>query len=184
VGGTVPGPHDRMAESRPSRQRSLGGGGPGSSRPSSPAGRSEPPIGLPRLRVRGALREIRASLLLAERRREDPRAERELQHTAARSHQQRGDHLHAMEHLAAAGDSDQLIEVAHAHGLATILSGRARGSTPSWPSCRTAVGWAWARDLPPEPSCEGRRDRHTRAYPASGLAGHRSGVTRGRWQHQ
>jgi LuxR family transcriptional regulator, maltose regulon positive regulatory protein len=70
--------------------------------------------------------DLLRTFLLAELRREDPRAERELQHTAARWHEHRGDHLHAMEHLAAAGDVAQVIEVARAHGLAAILGGRAR----------------------------------------------------------
>jgi LuxR family transcriptional regulator, maltose regulon positive regulatory protein len=70
--------------------------------------------------------DLLRTFLFAELRREEPRAERELQHTAARWYQQQGDHLHAMEHLAAAGDGEQVIEVARAHGLAAILSGRAR----------------------------------------------------------
>ena len=70
--------------------------------------------------------DLLRTFLLAELRREDPRAERELQHTAARWYQQQDDHLHAMEHLAAAGDGEQVIEVARAYGLAAILGGRAR----------------------------------------------------------
>jgi LuxR family transcriptional regulator, maltose regulon positive regulatory protein len=70
--------------------------------------------------------DLLRTFLHAELRREDPRAERELQHTAARWYQQQGDHLHAMEHLAAAGDIEQVIELARAHGLAAVLSGRSR----------------------------------------------------------
>jgi LuxR family transcriptional regulator, maltose regulon positive regulatory protein len=70
--------------------------------------------------------DLLRTFLLAELRREDPRAERELQHTAARWFQQQGDHLHAMEHLAAAGDNELVIELARSHGLAAVLSGRSR----------------------------------------------------------
>jgi LuxR family transcriptional regulator, maltose regulon positive regulatory protein len=70
--------------------------------------------------------DLLRTFLLAELRRDDPRVERELQHTAARWYQQQGDHLHAMEHLAAAGDGEQVIDLARSHGLAAILSGRSR----------------------------------------------------------
>jgi LuxR family transcriptional regulator, maltose regulon positive regulatory protein len=70
--------------------------------------------------------DLLRTFLHAELRREDPRAERELQHTAARWYQQQGDQLHAMEHLAAAGDNEQVTELARAHGLAAVLSGRPR----------------------------------------------------------
>jgi LuxR family transcriptional regulator, maltose regulon positive regulatory protein len=70
--------------------------------------------------------DLLRTFLLGELRREEPRAERELQHTAARWFQQQGDHLHAMEHLAAAGDTEQVVELARAHGLGAILRGRTR----------------------------------------------------------
>jgi LuxR family transcriptional regulator, maltose regulon positive regulatory protein len=70
--------------------------------------------------------DLLRTFLLAELRREDPRAERELQHTAARWFQQQGEHVHAMEHLAAAEDTEQVIELARSHGLAAVLSGRSR----------------------------------------------------------
>jgi LuxR family transcriptional regulator, maltose regulon positive regulatory protein len=70
--------------------------------------------------------DLLRTFLLAELRREDPRAERELQHTTARWYQHQGDHLHAMEHLAAAGDGERVIELARSHGLAAVLSGRSR----------------------------------------------------------
>jgi LuxR family transcriptional regulator, maltose regulon positive regulatory protein len=70
--------------------------------------------------------DLLRTFLLAELRRDDPRIERELQHTAARWYQQQGDHLHAMEHLAAAGDAEQVIELARSHGLTAVLSGRPR----------------------------------------------------------
>ena len=74
--------------------------------------------------------DLLRTFLLAELRRDDPRVERELQHTAARFYQQQGDHLHAMEHLAAAGDGEQVIELARAHGLAAVMSGAARRLHP------------------------------------------------------
>lgn len=79
-------------------------------------------------RGRGAYRyhDLLRSFLLSELRRADPRAERELHHTAARWYQHEGDHLHAMEHLAMAGDVKQVVALARAHGLSEILSGRAR----------------------------------------------------------
>jgi LuxR family transcriptional regulator, maltose regulon positive regulatory protein len=70
--------------------------------------------------------DLLRTFLLAELRREDPRAERELQHTAARWFQQQGEHVHAMEHLAAAEDTEQVIELARSHGLAAVLNGRSR----------------------------------------------------------
>ena len=70
--------------------------------------------------------DLLRTFLHAELRRSDPRAERELQHTAARWYRQRGDDLHAMEHLAAAGDAELVIELAGAEGLAAVLSGRSR----------------------------------------------------------
>jgi LuxR family transcriptional regulator, maltose regulon positive regulatory protein len=70
--------------------------------------------------------DLLRTFLLAELRREEPRAERELQHTAARWFQHQGDHLHAMEHLAAAGDVEQVLELARSDGLAAVLSGRSR----------------------------------------------------------
>jgi LuxR family transcriptional regulator, maltose regulon positive regulatory protein len=70
--------------------------------------------------------DLLRTFLLSELRREDPRAERELQHTAARWFQQQGDQLHAMEHLAAAGDVEQVTDLARTHGLAAVLSGRSR----------------------------------------------------------
>ncbi len=70
--------------------------------------------------------DLLRTFLLAELRREQPRAERELQHTAARWYQQQGDHLHAMEHLAMAGDTEQVVQFARSEGLAAILSGRSR----------------------------------------------------------
>jgi LuxR family transcriptional regulator, maltose regulon positive regulatory protein len=70
--------------------------------------------------------ELLRTFLLTELRRGEPRAERELQHTAARWFQQRGDHLHAMEHLAMAGDTEQVVQLARSQGLAAILSGRSR----------------------------------------------------------
>ena len=70
--------------------------------------------------------ELLRTLLLAELRRDDPRVERHLQHTAARWYAQQGDHLHALEHLAAAGDGEQVLELARAHGLDAVLSGRSR----------------------------------------------------------
>lgn len=70
--------------------------------------------------------DLLRTFLLAELRRVDPRAERELRHTAARWFQQEGDHLHAMEHLVMAGDTQQVVELARSQGLAAVLSGRAR----------------------------------------------------------
>ena len=70
--------------------------------------------------------DLLRTFLLAELRRTEPRAERELQHTAARWLQQQGDHLHAMEHLAAAGDTGQVMESVRSHGLGAVLSGRSR----------------------------------------------------------
>lgn len=70
--------------------------------------------------------DLLRSFLHAELRRTDPRAERELQHTAARWYQRQGDHLHAMEHLGAADAEAEVVELARAHGLAAILGGRSR----------------------------------------------------------
>jgi LuxR family transcriptional regulator, maltose regulon positive regulatory protein len=70
--------------------------------------------------------DLLRTFLLAELRRADPRAERELQHTAARWYQHVGDPLHAMEHLVAAGDTEQVLDLARSEGLAALLSGRSR----------------------------------------------------------
>jgi len=70
--------------------------------------------------------DLLRTFLLAELRRGNPRAERELHHTAARWYEHHGDHLHAMEHLAMAGDTEQAVRSARSQGLAAILSGRAR----------------------------------------------------------
>ncbi len=77
-------------------------------------------------RVSYRYHDLLRTFLLAELRQDDPRAERELQHTAARWFQQQGDHLHAIEHLAAAGDVEQVTDLARTHGLAAVLSGRSR----------------------------------------------------------
>jgi LuxR family transcriptional regulator, maltose regulon positive regulatory protein len=70
--------------------------------------------------------DLLRTFLLAELRREDPGVERTLQHAAARWFDQQGNHLHAMEHLVAAADVELVVELARAHGLAAILSGRPR----------------------------------------------------------
>jgi len=70
--------------------------------------------------------DLLRTFLLAELRRGDPRVERELQHTAARWFEQQGDPLHAMEHLAAAGDVGQVVDRARSQGLAAVLGGRSR----------------------------------------------------------
>lgn len=70
--------------------------------------------------------ELLRTFLLSELRREDPRAERELQHTAANWYAAQGDQLHAMEHLVAGGDAQRAIEVARDHGLSAVLTGRSR----------------------------------------------------------
>ena len=70
--------------------------------------------------------DLLRTFLLSELRRGDPRLERELQHTAARWFEQQGDPLHAMEHLAAAGDVVQVVDLARSHGLAAVLGGRSR----------------------------------------------------------
>ncbi len=70
--------------------------------------------------------ELLRTFLLAELRRGEPRLERELQHTAARWFEQEGDLIHAMEHLAAAGDVGQVAELGRSHGLAAVLGGRSR----------------------------------------------------------
>jgi LuxR family transcriptional regulator, maltose regulon positive regulatory protein len=77
-------------------------------------------------RVSYRYHDLLRTFLLAELRQDDPRAERELQHTAARWFLQQGDHLHAIEHLAAAGDVEQVTDLARTYGLAAILSGRSR----------------------------------------------------------
>ena len=70
--------------------------------------------------------DLLRTFLLAELRRGDARVERELQHTAARWYQQQGEDLHAMEHLALAGDAEQVVGLARSTGLGEILSGRSR----------------------------------------------------------
>lgn len=70
--------------------------------------------------------DLLRTFLLAELRRGDPRVERELQHTAARWFDQQGDPLHAMEHLTAAGDVGQVVELARSQGLAAVLGGWSR----------------------------------------------------------
>lgn len=66
------------------------------------------------------------TFLAAELRRTDADLERELHAVAARFHEQRGHHLHAMEHLAHAGDVQAVVALAEAHGLGTILDGHGR----------------------------------------------------------
>jgi LuxR family transcriptional regulator, maltose regulon positive regulatory protein len=66
------------------------------------------------------------TFLAAELRRTDAELERELHALAATFYQHRGDHLHAMEHLASAGDEDGVVAVADAHGLGAILDGQGR----------------------------------------------------------
>jgi LuxR family transcriptional regulator, maltose regulon positive regulatory protein len=68
------------------------------------------------------------AFLAAELRRTDAALERELHAVAAAFHEQRGDQLHAMEHLAQAddGDLDHLVALADAHGLRAVLDGQGR----------------------------------------------------------
>jgi LuxR family transcriptional regulator, maltose regulon positive regulatory protein len=70
--------------------------------------------------------ELLRTFLAAELRRTDAETERELQLTAARWYEQRGEFLHAMEHFARAGDLDRFVELADVHGIGAVLDGRAR----------------------------------------------------------
>lgn len=70
--------------------------------------------------------ELFHTFLRAELRRSEPGAERDLHRAAGRWLLEHGDHLHAMEHLVAAGDVARLCEVATDAGVSAILDGRAR----------------------------------------------------------
>jgi LuxR family transcriptional regulator, maltose regulon positive regulatory protein len=66
------------------------------------------------------------TFLAAELRRTDAELERELHAVAARFHERRGHHLHAMEHLLKAGDVQAVVALAEVHGLGAILDGQGR----------------------------------------------------------
>ena len=70
--------------------------------------------------------ELLRTYLTAELRRSAGDLERELHGLAADFYEQRGEFLHAMEHLARAGATGRLAGLAEAHGVGTILDGRAR----------------------------------------------------------
>jgi LuxR family transcriptional regulator, maltose regulon positive regulatory protein len=78
-------------------------------------------------RGRGSYRyhELLRTFMAAELQRTDAETERELQRTAARWHEERGEFLHAMEHLARAGDLDRFVDLAGAHGVGAVLDGHA-----------------------------------------------------------
>ncbi len=70
--------------------------------------------------------ELLRTYLAAELRRTEADLERELHRRAADFFEQRGEFLHAMEHLARAGATERLAVLAEAHGIGAILDGRAR----------------------------------------------------------
>ena len=70
--------------------------------------------------------ELLRTFLAAELRRTEGDLERELHRLAAEVHEQRGEFLHAMEHLARAGATQRFVRLAEVHGVGAVLDGRAR----------------------------------------------------------
>jgi LuxR family transcriptional regulator, maltose regulon positive regulatory protein len=70
--------------------------------------------------------DLLRTFLLAELRRTDAAAEVDLHRVAGEWHEQRGEHLRAMDHFAKGMDLDRFLQVAETHGVAALLEGRAR----------------------------------------------------------